>query len=64
MRDGAFFVAPEAHPAGMQLGAGPTTAVAEGTASWQPLFCGPHGQTALHAACEAGAVDLVQLLLK
>jgi hypothetical protein len=32
--------------------------------AWEPLFCGPHGQTALHAACEAGAVDIVQLLLQ
>ncbi len=78
MLEGAFFVSPEAHPAGMQPGtyhtAGrgelessartQTQAAVQGTVSWQPLFSGPHGQTALHAACEAGALDMVHLLLK
>ncbi len=73
--EGAFFVSPEAHPAGMQPGTGgrgehessaqtQTQAAVQGIASWQPLFSGPHGQTALHAACEAGALDMVHLLLK
>jgi hypothetical protein len=75
--EGAFFVSPEAHPAGMQPGTEgrgehessahtqtQTQAAVQGIASWQPLFSGPHGQTALHAACEAGALDMVHLLLK
>ncbi len=76
MLEGAFFVSPEAHPAGMQPGtdrtggrgehesSAQTQAAVQGIASWQPLFSGPHGQTALHAACEAGALDMVHLLLK
>jgi hypothetical protein len=48
VRAGAFF-----HPA-------PTGGPVQ---PWLPLFTGPHGRTAMHAACAAGALDTVLLLL-